>query len=289
MRCQFGERQYEYYMNKEFESQTPVFIPDQRFEFDLEIDAATFTRNARFWRPWSRWPFFNWRRGVHVDEETWDLTAQVVKDRTFPKFKCNVFVQYKRPEYISRACKGEMYSHWEQPYFRYRIDQHQQQVLLKLEQRVSSNALVAYACASFWTWADLCKFANGRMIDNSNFAEPHTINGHTTYTFVHSGSGGHGFSEPSDLEGIDPVKRIKELCRKPMEIKDNVDFMKKIAYNIRMTVKELPEPESKAFFLIEETRKLPENEFGRSVVTILNFSLFTNTTWGIGYEISDDI
>lgn len=284
MNCKFAERQYEYYLNKELESRAPVYIPDQRFEWYIEIDAATFSRNAKFWRLWSRWPLLNWKPGIYLSQDLWDLAEEAMKERTFPKFKCNLFLQSKRPEYISRGRRGNEYQYWKQAFLRYEIDQHQQDILYKLEEKISSHALVVYACPSFWKWNDLMIFAKGKLVENSNFAQPHKLQGHSKYTFIQSGKDGCAFSEPFRVEGMDLLRSIRRLYDKPNEFENNVEFLHGLARDIKMVVEELDEPTRQEFFMIQEISPIPEHELGKSVATILNFNLFASTTWGIAYE-----
>lgn len=79
------------------------------------------------------------------------------------------------------------------------------------------------------------------------------------------------------------------MSRKEFQYKDNVEFIHAIAKNISSIVKELDDPYREFFFDIDgKKRVLPETEFGRSVVTIINFTLISDTTWGLVYNSDDD-
>jgi hypothetical protein len=269
-------------MNRELESKTPLFIPSQPDEHYVGIDAATFSKNQAFWRMWSRWPFWNWKSGLHLNAELWDLTEEIIKDCTFPKFKYNLFLQYKRPDYISGSRKGNEYVYWRQPYLRYEIDPPQQHILFKLEQKTSAQALVIYACASFWKWIN-----PGKFVENSNVVQPHRLQGHSKYTFIQSGKDGCAFSEPFHVEGIDLLQSLRKMQDNQVHFENNVQFLQSLERDIKVVVKELDESLRRRFEMIQENSSFPNHRLGMSFVTILNFNLFANTTWGIGYQVNN--
>ncbi len=87
-------------------------------------------------------------RGVYL-WEVWEEFERIINDRDFPKFKFNIFIQYKRPEYI-QSPRGTEYKDWGEPYFRYNILQHQQDILVQLEKNAGENAIVVYASPAFY-------------------------------------------------------------------------------------------------------------------------------------------
>jgi hypothetical protein len=287
MRCQFAERQYEFYLNNELTSRALVFIPDPRFEYYLAVDAATFTTNHRLWQLWYGWQFWRHRPGIDIGPELWDLAEHELRDRTFPQLKCNLFLQYKRPEFITRDYRSNAHQHWQRSYYKYEIEKHQQDILSRLEQRASSDALVVYACPAFHTWNELIA-ARGRIIDNSNFTEPHEMQGHSKNTFIAAGRDGFACSGPHRYKRLDILEKLKSLSKKEVQYEDNVEFIHAIAKHIRSLVKEVDEKRwSFLFDTVDEGRR-PETKFARSVVTIANFTLYSNTTWGLVYTHSAD-
>lgn len=159
--AEFEEKQYEQLLNMELGENRRIFPTGQYFENTAGVDVALFSRRIAFWRLWFFTPIIQPKRGVHLDSGFWDdLTSEWNSPRYPIKYRCNVFLQHKRPEYVTRG-KSEELKHWRKPFFRYLIDEHQQDILSKLEQRVSNDALVLYSCPAFWQKNDLWSFADG--------------------------------------------------------------------------------------------------------------------------------
>src|SRR5450631_1110624 len=129
MQTGFKEKTYEKYFGGEVARLTTItFSPDQCDESYLGFDDA-------FRLPWfllRRW-FPHLRRGSRgcsaglSIRELDDLTAQMIQ--RMPPFRFNIFVQYKRPEYLLRSSAQE-WSCWNSPYFRYDTTPHQHDLLL---------------------------------------------------------------------------------------------------------------------------------------------------------------
>ena len=216
--------------------------------------------------------------------ELWDTAERILTSDMFPKFKCNIFIQCKRPESVSSP-NGKEYWRWKQPYLRYDIEDHQQSVLQRLEEKISSYAVVVYACLSFWKIEDLWKLVENRLIvENSNFVQPRRLQGHERYTFIHGGKDGYACSEPKDVEGLDILNEIRRLLEQPIQFENNVQFLNRLARDIKEVIEELDETTRRGFFAVQRDMEYPEHDLGRSIMTIFAFNLFANTTWGIGYE-----
>jgi len=284
MKCRFEEKHYEQRLNTELAGKRPVYSPGQVEENTLAIDAAFFSKNTRFWRLWNETKGIKWKSGLQLEPELWDIVEETWDDDMFPRFKCNLFIQHKRPEYVSSG-RGNEYKYWKQPYFRYYLTGHQQEILYKLEHKASANALVVYACPAFWKRRDLWRYFNGKLVDNSNFVQPHAVHGHRGYTFVRGGKKGYACSEIAEVKGIDILSEIDRMLEKPAEFKSNVKFVHALARHIGATVSELNEHARTEFLEIEEAIGGTEQPLGRSILTVFAFNLFANTTWGIGYEI----
>jgi len=284
MECEFEEKQYEFPLDMELVEGQKVFIPGSVFEHSLGTDAALFTRNLRFWRPWFSWYSFwrLWRRGVYLRPEYWDAIRNELDSDRFPRFKFNLFLQYKRPEYIS-SHRGKEYRQWRQPYFRYAIKEDQQRRLYELEQRVSPNALVVYACAAFWRLTHLWEFQkHRRLVDNSNFVQPHVLQGHRRYTFANPGGSGIAFSEPVKVKELNLRQALGQMREREPVFRSNSEFLSKLSWQINEVLKVLPEE------LREVQRSMmehvPDHQLARSIATISSFTYVTNITWGVGYK-----
>jgi hypothetical protein len=159
--------------------------------------------------------------------------------------------------------------------------------LQKLEQKTLSHAIVVYACPAFWKRKELWMFIDGKLVENSNFVKPSNLQGHQRYTFVRGGKDGYACSEPIKVEGTDILTEISRMRERSMEFENNVQFLNRLARDIKMTIKELDETTREGFFAIERTFGYPQHELGASVMTIFTFNLFANTTWGIGYTVKE--
>jgi len=288
MRCEFEEKEYEQPLNYELAWKRRVYSPGQVFENEIAIDAAIFSKNQKFWNLWANCGKMTWKSGTRLKRELWDIVEETWNSNRFPKFRFNLFIQHKRPEHISSPF-GKEYYHWKHPYFRYNLTEHQQNTLDKLEQKVSSNAIVVYACPSFWRFKDLWRFIHGKLIENSNFVQPHRLRGHERYTFIRGGKDGEAFSEPAKIEGINFLTEIDRMFESSIEFKNNVQFVNMLAREIKKVIQELDERTRESYFSIQRAVGLPEHELGSSVLSILIFTYFTNTTWGIGYQINKEI
>ena len=287
MRCQFEEKQYEQLLNNELAEKERIYIPGQVLENDIAIDAALFSMNPRFWGLWNNQRKMRWKSGLRLRPEFWDIAEATLNSDMFPRFKCNLFIQHKRPEFVSSP-NGREYYHWHQPYLKYDIDDHQQGILLNLEYKTIPHALVVYACPSFWERKDLWKFMNGKLIENSNFVRPNSLRGHEKYTFIRGGNYGFACSkQPEKIEEIFLLGDIGRMIEKQGPFQNNVHFLASLANDVSKVTEELDESSKEGFRAISKNIEYPEHKLGRSIMTILAFNLFANTTWGIGYEIRE--
>jgi len=97
--CEFEEKEYEQPLNSELGNHN-LWSPGQVFESVVGFDAALKATNWRFWLLWGKWEIFKIRKGIILDWEIWDIIEKRWTDKTFPKFKFNLFVQHKVPEYM---------------------------------------------------------------------------------------------------------------------------------------------------------------------------------------------
>lgn len=283
MKCEFEEKQYEQLLNMELAGTKQIlYVPGQVFENVIGIDAAIYSRSRRFWRLWRFRP--SWPPGVYLEPRFWDWTGKELDDDAFPKFRFNVFVQHKRPEYISSRL-GREYRYWNRPYFRYDLNASQQHVLHKLEQKVSSSAIVVYACAAFWQLKELWDLNRNRtLVENSSFVQPYNLSGHQRYTFIRDGNIGKAFSEPLDIESIDLVKEIDRMFEVGEHFENNTGFIYSLYRSIMEVVRDLDEDHRIGFVSLLEHIGIPPHELAGSLISILIFAFLTGTIWGIAYE-----
>jgi hypothetical protein len=214
--AEFEEKTYEKYFGQELVRGRPIsFSPGQCSENALGFDEA-------FRVPWFD---LHWRFG-HLMPNIWSSLSGIdPKDLNrfandlsghLPKFKFNLFVQYKRPEFVT-GNNAKQRQYWKQSYYRYKLTPQQQNTLEKLHTLSIGRAGVVYASPAFWTDADLFKAAEKRkVISNSNIVSVDKLTGHGRFTYVASGGTGKAFSEPVDIEGL----TIQQIIENGLEQKD---------------------------------------------------------------------
>lgn len=125
-------------------------------------------------------------------------------------FKLNLFVQYKRPEFITRS-NGKEWDAWQQKYFRYHITPHQHAALSRLNNKANGRASIVYSSPAFHKFNDLFEYAkNGKIIDHSNIVLVDSIHtNHNSYTYILGGNIGKAHSELENIES----QRLEEIIR----------------------------------------------------------------------------
>jgi hypothetical protein len=286
MDCEFEEKQYEQLMNYELADRGKIYPAGQCLEKDIGIDAALFfSKNSSFWRNWNKDKSLNERPGVNLSPKLWETAEAKLRSSMFPKFKCNLFIQYKRPEKIISP-NGKEYPDWGHSYFRYKITSHQQKTLCKLERKTTPHAIVAYSCASFRESDRLWQLADAnRLVENSNFVQPHKLVGHNRYTFIADQPEGKAFSEPTKVTGIDLLKEVERLSINQLPFKDNFQFITSLAYDIKEIILSLENKQFTTWYynILEKTRHY-EHSLATSLATIFAFNFYANTSWSIGYQ-----
>lgn len=287
MECEFEEKQYEEPLNHELSWKRRIwYTPGQVFEQRIGIDAAIFSKNPLFWALWNEER--KWKGGVILEPKLWSIAEKALNADTFPKFRFNLFIQHKRPEHIASAA-GREYKHWLQPYFRYDITGHQQRTLCRLEQNTSLNAIVVYACPVFWKLKELWQFIRGKLVENSNFVRPYTLESHQRYTFIRGGNVGKAFSEPEEIESVRILGEIDKMFERRIAFENNTQFITTLARQIKVVIEESEREVRDSYFSMAENVRFPEHELGISVMTIMIFNFITNISWGIGYDIREKI
>lgn len=234
MLAEFREKTFETYFASELARLTRItYSPDQCDEKLLGFDGA-------FYVP------INWitesiiylrrRRRDRLDGISIKDLEHLADDvsRRMPPFRFNLFVQYKRPEFITSHHSSE-WSAWGDKYYRYAITDHQQVALSNLAGQASGRAATVYASPAFWQADDLWRHvANEAIVANSNIANVDRLVGHGRYTYLEAGFRGKGHSEVADIASIslseiinsglggDPVPLVQHLQKAARIVKEAV-------------------------------------------------------------------
>ena len=291
MQCKFEEKQYEAYLMRELlaTKKDRLFPIGQVLEGQIGPDHGFFSRNLDFWRLWSLGMPVTWKQGVSLTERFWEYLKKDVDDPLFPKFKINLLVQYKRPEFITTP-RGGQYPDWKQPYFRYHIDKDQQKILSMLDTRLSSQAIVTYACAAFWKRKELFEsYLKQRVVADSNFVRPRRLDGHKTYSFLRGGITGKAHSKSEDVPSISLLEEIDSGLSRALEFRSNSVFLNSFAEVIRGIMIEAA-PDFKATYnLMLENSGSSESTFETNMVRIMAFTFLMNLSWYVGVEYREGL
>ena len=176
-----------------------IYAPDQCDENYLGFDASAFV-------PWELLPpilphirFRRWRHLIGISAHEIDDFGRRL-NKLLPPFRLNLFIQFKRPEYLKRKNATE-WDFWKRPYFRYAIRKHQQNLLERISEVGSRRVAVVYAVPAFHKSVDLFNhMTNDSVIKNTNVLSAPFLRGHSKCTFVQAGNVGFGHSEPVEIQ-----------------------------------------------------------------------------------------
>lgn len=207
MDIEFKEKTFEKYFGHELARLTNItFSPDQCDEALLGFDEAFFLPTEWFFRfgPFVRRSRRARLTGVEISE--FNKLGKLIA-RHMPEFKLNLFVQFKRPQYLTTRGAKE-WSDWKQSYYRYETMPHQQEALERIDAQSYGRASTIYASPAFWQADDLWKHVrNNTVVEQSNMASAAKLKDHGHYSYIEPGCIGKGHSETVDIES-DPLQQI---------------------------------------------------------------------------------
>ena len=231
MRAEFEEKQFEQALNFELASANRfLYTPGQCLENTLGFDAGIFSSNLNFWNRFPKFRYYFhhfclYPEGIELHREMWDdLEREIDNIDFFPPIKFNLFIQYKRPEYLKQKNASE-WNYWNCPYFRYNIMRHQQEALENLEIQVQDKGIVVYASPAFYRLKDLWDVKeNNTLVASTNFIQASKLSYHSKFTYNQAGNQGIVFSEPVRIESFNFNKKIAELFKKGKTVKNSEIF-----------------------------------------------------------------
>ena len=208
--AEFEEKTYEKYFGHELvRGRLISYSPGQAAENVLGFDEAYLV-------PWHIfYEHFNYllkpplSRLAGIDPNELNVLATEL-GRQLPPLRLNMFVQFKRPEYLAgpRAAQRKL---WNCAYYRYKITKHQQETLEKLHSISADRSIVVYAAPAFWTKIDLFTTVEKReIISRSNIVSVDKLTGHRRYTYISPGGNGIACSTPVRIESQELDSAIAE-------------------------------------------------------------------------------
>ncbi len=223
MKAEFKEKYYEHAFIIELGRRCHQFYsPDQVDERFLGFDTAWFLPfdDFRYFLPGLARRASAFPHGITTNDlrRLGDLF-----NHRLPALRLNLFLQFKRPDYLSRSSAKE-WSYWGHPYFRFDLTHHQQERLADLARIGGNQAAVVYAAAAFHEYTDLIGHTrNNSVIQNSNISECRPLSGHGRFTYDSPGHTGAAHSEPEDIES-----RPFETILQAGELREEIPFTQMI-------------------------------------------------------------
>lgn len=212
--AEFEEKAFEAACNAELAGVgARVYAPGQHLENSFGYDAAFSGAHAsRIWKILNA----SCPPGILLHPTNWMTHQGAINTVGLPLRPVSLIMQYKRPTYIIPEKKTPVSEHWKMaPYYKFPIDKHQQDILMQLETGVGNNAVVRYACPSFYQYAQLNQLHDlDQVLDNSNYVSPNALGTHDLWTYIGPGLAGYANPEPEviDSQGIaDVIATAREL------------------------------------------------------------------------------
>lgn len=197
MEAEFEEKEYEGPLNHELLASDPRFWPPgQVFEKHMGIDAALMVSSPLFWHAVG---FSHPLVGVVLNDLCFGyIWSKVGRKRKLPTFATNLFLQVKRPEFLSRSNHSvPIYG----PHYRFNIKPHQQIALGRLAKKLGHRGRVFYAAPVFHTHDELYRLTvRQELAQNSNFAPIHRLDVHKRWLYSRPGASGIGHSKPEKID-----------------------------------------------------------------------------------------
>ena len=149
--------------------------------------------------------------------KAWRACLPNKRPPSLPSFRLNLFLQHKRPEYLSAPNAKEWYL-WKKPYFRFDIEPHQQVVLEAAIAAVGSAALVAYSCPALEAASKLYDAIEHRtLVEATNFVEASGLKDHKRYTFSAGGTSGWACSDPERIRPLPLLRVLSERVERAID------------------------------------------------------------------------
>lgn len=197
--AEFEEKEYERPLYTELTNGSwRVWTPGHVLEHHFGADAALHVVNPEIWNVLG-YPVGP--RGVIMADMKWGWVWRARGHRPLPSFEVNLFIQSKRPQRMKNRPKPATEYGLRTPYWRFRIEQHQQRRLEQLRKSVGHRAPTVYAAPAFHRLEDLYHYmANGSVVEQSCFIRVEKLSDHEEWLYDSPGSSGVGMSEAELIE-----------------------------------------------------------------------------------------
>lgn len=220
--AEFEEKEFEKPLYNQLEDgKCDVWTPGQCFEGYIGFD---YSGNISTYEFWKKFGGFIPRGVVLNDYNMGYIWKKMKKKRMLPDFSMNLFIQAKRPYIHSGTFSGAIY---DTKRYSFEINQRQQRILERLDQKLHHRALLVYAAPVFGTYEELYKYTRERnMIDNTSFPKVYTLSGHSHWCYCDA-ENGIAHSEPEEEKSFNIFELIERLKQENYDT-ENTDFNENI-------------------------------------------------------------
>lgn len=285
MKAEFEEREFEGPLNYELSAGHGCpYAPGQVLENTVGIDAGLVCQSTSFWKrfqhpPRALYPLHHTPSGFQLNPLYWAELDQALP--IFPPILFNLFLQHKRPDYLVGPSSTE-WATWNAPYYRYDIQPHQQVALEKLSSLAGLEALVAYSCAAFHTYADLwAKAQSGDLVASTNFVHADRLKEHEKYTYQSADCVGFAHSEPEEVPPMDFHQELSTR-REQLRPRGNLEQLFSLGEMVNEAIAENPLAPRYRQFLDRFPGDIGRT--GRTILQVASFARITGTKWFYGLE-----
>lgn len=208
--AEFEEKEFEKPLYNQLENgKCDVWTPGQCFEGYIGFD---YSGNISTYEFWKQFGGFVPKGVVLNDYNLGYIWRKMKRKRMLPDFSMNLFIQAKRPYIHSGTFSSAIY---DTQHYSFEINQRQQKILERLDQKIHHKALLVYAAPAFGTYDELYKYTQeGKMIDNTSFPKVSTLSGHSHWYYCDARNG-IAHSEPEEKESFsifELIARLKQEC-----------------------------------------------------------------------------
>lgn len=273
MRVNYEEKVFENYFNAELSNYTRmVFSPGQCLEGLLGFD---FMANIHC-------SYLDQIFGINQNLS--GITKEVLETwlgrclDNIPNITANIFLQYKKPEYLTNSNASE-WCFWKEEYFRYNIYSEQQEILQKLSEAIGDKGVVLYASPAIKDVQELYdKYSDKKLIENVNFQLASKLTGHHRNTYTSAGQHSIACSKPQQIKNFDFINFLNSL--NDYETKNslsNKEFIIETAKKISNEFKKIT-----SNFIVERNEKFRVSE---SLYIITEFCKYYSLDWKLKTQV----
>jgi len=272
----YEEKTYENYFNSELEKNKIIYFPPgQVLEGDLGFDTSAFVPDKILWK---RLNVLKRGKSCLKGTQLKNIATQLGKNvNKIPDMKANLFLQFKRPDYMTQENSKEWDS-WNQKYFRYKISKNQHNLLTKIENSFQKLAIVLYSAPALKDINELFRsYRDNQIIKNSNFIKPSRLNGHHIVTYIRSGTNSKALSEPEEIEHINLIEEIKK--DQITQHSSNDEFIISTKNKIRIILSENKIYQEELKYFDENYSFMEKYELLFSLAFLAYFKIITRILW----------